>query len=114
MSSGSAADVKLSYQWYRVSDDGGKAVALKGETGETLSFTQLDSDGEGEYFCRITQNYLGTATKTDTEHAKVSIVPREALVFNGRVLPVATAHDEYRVVIAGATGGQGTVCVQLG
>ena len=106
VSSGSAADVRLSYQWYRVSDDGGKAVALKGETGETLSIAQLDSDGEGEYFCRITQSYLGTVTKTDTEHATVSIVPREALVFNGRVLPAATAHDDYRVVIAGAKGGK--------
>ena len=106
VSSGSAADVKLSYQWYRVSADGGKAVALKGETGETLSIAQLDSDSEGEYFCHITQSYLGTVTKTDTEHATVSIVPREALVFNGRVLPAATAHDDYRVVIAGATGGK--------
>ena len=106
VSSGSAADVKLSYQWYRVPADGGKAVALKDETGETLSIAQLDSDSEGEYFCRITQNYLGTVTKTDTEHATVSIVPHEALVFNGRVLPAATAHDEYRVVIAGATGGK--------
>ena len=106
VSSGSAADVKLSYQWYRVSADGGKAVALKGETGETLSIAQLDNDSEGEYFCRITQSYLGTVTKTDTEHATVFIVPREALVFNGRVLPEATAHDEYRVEIAGATGGK--------
>ena len=106
VSSGSAADVKLSYQWYRVPADGGKAVPLKGETGETLSIAQLDCEGEGEYFCRITQNYLGTVTKTDTEHATVSIVPREALVFNGRVLPSATAHDEYRVEISGATGGK--------
>ena len=106
VSSGSAADVKLSYQWYRVPADGGKAVALKGETGETLSFAQLDSESEGEYFCCITQSYLGTVTKTDTEHARVSIVPREALVFNGRVLPAATAHDEYRAEIAGATGGK--------
>ena len=104
VSSGSAADVKLSYQWYRVSSDGN--VKLKGETGETLSIAQLDSDSEGEYFCRITQSYLGTVTKTDTEHAAVSIVPREALVFNGRVLPAATAHDDYRVVIAGARGGK--------
>ena len=36
----------------------------------------------------------------------MSIVPREALVFNGRVLPAATAHDDYRVVIAGARGGK--------
>ncbi len=106
VSSGSAADVKLGYQWYRVSDDGGKAVPLKGETGETLSIAQLGSDNEGEYFCRITQSYLGTVTKTDTEHATVSIAPREALVFNGRVLPAATAHDDYRVVIAGARGGK--------
>lgn len=113
VSPGSAADAKLSYQWYRVSDDGGKAVALKSETGKTLSIAQLDSDGEGEYFCRITQNYLGTVTKTDTEHAKVSIVPREALVFNGRVLPVATAHDEYRAEIAGATGGKAPYAYNL-
>ena len=113
VSSGPAADVTLSYQWYRVSADGGKAVALKGETGETLSFAQLDSDSEGEYFCRITQSYLGTVTKTDTEHATVSIVPREALVFNGRVLPVATAHDEYRVVIAGARGGKAPYAYNL-
>ena len=96
-----------------MSDDSGKAVALKGEAGETLSIAQLDSDGEGEYFCRITQNYLGTVTKTDTEHAKVSIVPREALVFNGRVLPVATAHDEYRAEIAGATGGKAPYAYNL-
>ena len=111
VSSGSAADVKLSYQWYRVSDDGGKAVALKSETGETLSIAQLDSDGE--YFCRITQNYLGTVTRTDTEHAKVTIVPREALVFNGRVLPAATAHDEYRAQIAGAMGGKAPYAYNL-
>ena len=114
VSSGSAADVKLSYQWYRVSADGDKAVALKGETGETLSIAQLDSDSEGEYFCRITQSYLGTVTKTDTEHATVSIVPREALVFNGRVLPAATAHDDYRVVIAGARGGKAPYAYNLG
>ena len=111
VSSGSAADVKLSYQWYRVSADGN--VKLKGETGESLSIAQLGSDSEGEYFCRITQNYLGTVTKTDTEHATVSIVPREALVFNGRVLPAATAHDEYRVVIAGATGGKAPYAYNL-
>ena len=104
VSSGSAADVMLSYQWYRVTADGGKSVALKGETGETLSIAQLDS--EGEYFCRITQSYLGTVKKTDTKHATMAIVPLEALVFNGRVLPAATAHDEYRVEIAGATGGK--------
>ena len=114
VSSGSAADVKLSYQWYRMSDDGGKVEPLKGQTGETLSIAQLDSDGEGEFFCRITQSYLGTVTKTDTEHAKVSIVPRETLVFNGRVLPVATAHDEYRAQIAGATGGKAPYAYNLG
>ena len=111
VSSGSAADVMLSYQWYRVTADGGKSVALKGETGETLSIAQLDS--EGEYFCRITQSYLGTVTKTDTEHATVSIVPREALVFNARMLPAATAHDEYRAEIAGATGGKAPYAYNL-
>ena len=113
VSSGSAADVKLSYQWYRVSADGGDAELLKGETGEMLSIAQLDSDSEGEYFCRITQSYLGTVTKTDTEHATVSIVPREALVFKGRVLPAATAHDDYRVVIAGARGGKAPYAYNL-
>ena len=111
VSSGSAADVKLSYQWYRVSADGN--VKLEGETGETLSIAQLDSDSEGEYFCRITQSYLGTVTKTDTEHAAVAIVPREALVFNGHVLPAATAHDEYHVDIAGATGGKAPYAYNL-
>ena len=111
VSSGSAADVKLSYQWYRVSADGN--VKLEGETGETLSIAQLDSDSEGEYFCRITQSYLGTVTKTDTEHAAVAIVPREALVFNGRVLPASTAHDEYHVDIAGATGGKAPYAYNL-
>ena len=111
VSSGSAADVKLSYQWYRVSADGN--VKLKGETGETLSIAQLDGESEGEYFCRITQSYLGTVTKTDSEHATVSIVPREALVFNGRVLPAATAHDEYRAEIAGATGGKAPYAYNL-
>lgn len=106
VSSGFAADVALSYQWFHVPADGGKAKLLKGETGETLSIAQLDSDTEGAYFCRITQNYLGTVTKADTEHATVSIAPREALVFNGRVLPAVTAHDECRVEIAGATGGK--------
>ena len=113
VSSGSAADVKLSYQWYRVPVDDGRAVALKGETGETLSIAQLDGDSEGEYFCRITQSYLGTVTKTDSEHVTVSIVPREALVFNGRVLPAATAHDEYRVEISGATGGKAPYAYNL-
>ena len=112
-SSGSAADVKLSYQWYRVPADGGKAKLLKGETGETLSIAQLDSAGEGEYFCRITQSYLGTVTKADSDRATVSIEPREALVFNGRVLPAATAHDEYRVEIAGATGGKAPYAYNL-
>ena len=111
VSSGSATDVKLSYQWYRVTADGN--VKLKGETGETFSIAQLDSASEGEYFCRITQSYLGTVTKTDTEHATVSIVPREALVFNGRVLPAATAHDDYRVVIAGARGGKAPYAYNL-
>ena len=40
-------------------------------------------------------------------------MPREALVFNGRVLPVATAHDEYRAEIAGATGGKAPYAYNL-
>lgn len=103
-STGSAADVELSYQWFRMVD--GEAVALEGETGETLLIENLDDDCAGEYFCRITQRYLGTETQTDSDRAVVSVVPRDALVFNGGLLPAARAHSAYRVTIAGAAGGE--------
>ena len=103
-SAGSAADVELSYQWFRMV--GGEAVALESETGETLLIENLDDDCAGEYFCRITQRYLGTETQADSDRAVVSVVPRDALVFNGGLLPAARAHSAYRVTIAGAAGGE--------
>ena len=106
VSSGAAAEVGLSYQWFFVPAAGDDAVPLKGETGQTLSIAALDGENEGEYFCCITQNYLDTVTTTDTERATVSIAPRDALVFNGRVLSGATCHENYRAEIAGATGGK--------
>ena len=104
LSTGSAAYVELSYQWFHMV--GGEAVALEGETGETLLIENLDDDCAGEYFCRITQRYLGTETQADSDRAVVSVVPRDALVFNGGLLPAARAHSAYRVTIAGAAGGE--------
>lgn len=103
-STGSAAEIELSYQWFRMTD--GKSVALEGETGETLSLSDLDDEQAGEYFCRITQRYLGTEVQTDSDHAVVSVVPWDTLVFNGDVLLAACAHDTYRATIAGASGGK--------
>ena len=103
-STGSAADVELSYQWFHMVD--GEAVALEGETGETLLIENLDDDCAGEYFCRITQRYLGTEAQVDSDRAVISVVPRDALVFNGGLLPVARAHSTYRATISGAAGGE--------
>lgn len=103
-STGSAAEIELSYQWFRMVN--GKAVALEGETGETLSLADLDDEQAGEYFCRITQRYLGTEKQTDSDCASVSIVPWDTLVFNGDLLPVASAHSTYLATIAGAAGGK--------
>lgn len=103
-STGSAADVELSYQWFHMV--GGEAVALEGETGETLLIEGLDDDCAGEYFCRVTQRYLGTETQVESDRAVVSVVPRDALVFNGGLLPVARAHSTYRATISGAAGGE--------
>ena len=103
-STGSAADVGLSYQWFHMV--GGEAVTLEGETGETLLIEGLDDDCAGEYFCRVTQRYLGTETQAESDRAVVSVVPRDTLVFNGGLLPVARAHSMYRATIAGAAGGE--------
>ena len=103
-STGSAADVELSYQWFHMVD--GEAVTLEGETGEALIIENCDGDCTGEYFCRVTQRYLGTETQVDSDCAVVSVVPRDTLVFNGGLLPVARAHGVYRATIAGAAGGE--------
>ena len=104
LSTGSAADVELSYQWFHMV--GGEAVALEGETGESLLIEGLDDDCAGEYFCRVIQRYLGTEAQADSDRAVVSVVPRDALVFNGGLLPVARAHSTYRATILGAAGGE--------
>ena len=103
-STGSAAEIELSYQWFRMVN--GKAVALDDETGETLSLSDLDDEQAGEYFCRITQRYLGTEAQVDSDRAVISVVPRDALVFNGGLLPIARAHGAYRATISGAAGGE--------
>lgn len=103
-STGSAAVVELSYQWFHMV--GGEAVALGGETGETLLIENLDDYCAGEYFCRVTQRYLGTEAQVESDRAVVSVVPRDALVFNGGLLPVARAHSTYRATISGAAGGE--------
>ena len=103
-STGPAAKIELSYQWFRMAN--GKAVALEGETGETLSLADLDDEQAGEYFCRITQRYLGTEKQADSDCASVSIVPWDTLVFNGDLLPAASAHSTYFATIAGAAGGK--------
>ena len=103
-STGSAADVELSYQWFHMV--GGETVALEGETGETLLIEGLDEDCAGEHFCRVTQRYLGTEAQVESDRAVVSVVLRDALVFNGGLLPVARAHSTYRATIAGAAGGE--------
>ena len=103
-STGSAADVELSYQWFHMVD--GEAVALEGETGETLLIENLDDDCAGEYFCRVTQCYLGTETQVDSDRAVISVVPRDTLVFNSGLLPTARAHSAYRATISGAAGGE--------
>ena len=103
-STGSAAEIELSYQWFHMV--GGEAVALEGETEETLLIEALDEDCAGEYSCRVTQRYLRTETQVDSDRAVVSVVPRDALVFNGGLLPVARAHNTYRATILGAAGGE--------
>ncbi len=103
-STGCAAEVELSYQWFRMVN--GKAVALEGETGETLSLADLDDEQAGEYFCRITQRYLGTEKQTDSDCASVSVVAWDTLVFNGDLLPAASAHSTYLATIVGAAGGK--------
>lgn len=103
-STGCAAEVELSYQWFRMAN--GKAVALDGETGETLSLADLDDEKAGEYFCRITQRYLGAEKQADSDCASVSVVAWDTLVFNGDLLPAASAHGTYLATIAGAAGGK--------
>ena len=44
--------------------------------------------------------------QVDSNRAVISVVSRDALVFNGGLLPSARAHGAYRATISGAAGGE--------
>lgn len=101
ISSGAAASHELTYQWYRVGENG-QSTPVEGANSATLEVQDGDA---GEYYCQVTQLYLGTVTTVESNHANVSRVEPEALVFNATALPAATAHAEYKASINPATGG---------
>lgn len=101
VSSGASASHKLTYQWYRVGENGQSAL-VEGANSATLEVQDGDA---GEYYCQVTQLYLGTVTTVESNHATVSRVEPETLVFNATALPAATAHAEYKASINPATGG---------
>lgn len=101
VSSGAAARHELTYQWYRVGENG-QSTPVEGAHSATLEVQDGDA---GEYYCQVTQLYLGTTTTVESNHATVSRVEPEALVFNATALPAATAHAEYEASINPATGG---------
>ena len=101
ISSGASAGHELTYQWYRVGENG-QSTPVEGANSATLEVQDGDA---GEYYCQVTQLYLGTVTTVESNHATVSRVEPEALVFNATALPAATAHAEYNASINPATGG---------
>ena len=101
ISSGAAASHELTYQWYRVGENG-QSTPVEGAYSATL---EVQAGDAGEYYCQVTQLYLGTVTTVESNHATVSRVEPEALVFNATALPTATAHAEYKASINPATGG---------
>ena len=101
VSSGAAASHELTYQWYRVGENG-QSTPVEGAHSATL---EVQAGDAGEYYCQVTQLYLGTVTTVESNHATVSRVEPEALVFNATALPPATAHAEYKASINPATGG---------
>lgn len=101
VSSGASASHELTYQWYRVGENGQSAL-VEGANSATLEVQDGDA---GEYYCQVMQLYLGTVTTVESNHATVSRVEPEALVFNATALPAATAHTEYKASINPATGG---------
>ena len=101
ISSGASAGHELTYQWYRVGENG-QSTPVEGANSATLEAQDGDA---GEYYCQVTQLYLGTVTTVESNHATVSRVEPEALVFNATALPAATAHAEYNASINPATGG---------
>ena len=109
VSSGAAASHELTCQWYRVGENG-QSTPVEGAHSATLEVQDGDA---GEYYCQVTQSYLGTVTSVESNHATVSCVGAEALVFNGAVLPPATAYTEYKAGISPATGGEGPYAYTL-
>lgn len=109
ISSGAAASHELTYQWYRVGENG-QSTPVEGANSATLEVQDGDA---GEYYCQVTQLYLGTVTTVESNHATVSRVEPEALVFNATALPAATAHAEYKASINPATGGTGSYTYAL-
>ncbi len=105
-STGTAASHELAYQWYRVGADD-ESVAIDGATSNSFTIEEVGKGDVGQYYCCITQMYLGTETSTASASASVSIAQPEELVFNATELPLATAWDEYSASIASATGGAG-------
>ena len=101
VSSGEAASHELTYQWYRVGENG-QSTPVEGAHSATLEVQDGDA---GEYYCQVTQLYLGTVTSVESNHATVSCVGTEALVFNATALSPATAHTEFEASINPATGG---------
>ena len=101
ISSGAAASHELTYQWYRVGENG-QSTPVEGAYSATL---EVQAGDAGEYYCQVTQLYLGTVITVESNHATVSRVEPEALVFNATALPATTAHAEYKAFINPATGG---------
>lgn len=101
VSSGEAASHELTYRWYRVGENG-QSTPVEGAHSATLEVQDGDA---GEYYCQVTQLYLGTVTSVESNHATVSCVGTEALVFNATALSPATAHTEFEASINPATGG---------
>lgn len=100
-----AAHYGIGYQWYRAANGQGEDELLAGETNPTLGIASIGMADAGAYFCRITQEYLGTTTSVDTERATISVVNDNNFAFNGGVLESAVAHDAYSAVVPSASGG---------
>ena len=62
MSSGASASHELTYQWYRVGENG-QSTLVEGANSATLEVQDGDA---GEYYCQVTQLYLGTVTTVES------------------------------------------------
>ena len=108
-----AAHYEMRYQWYRAANGQGEDELLAGETNPTLGITSVGMADAGAYFCRITQEYLGTTTSVDTEPATISVVNDDSFAFNGGVLEPATVHDAYSAALPSAVGGSVPYCYEV-